>query len=110
MTEWLDWFLNCLKDAIISSEQILAKVLYKQQFWNKQATQILNNRQVLLLNKLLDEFSGKLTSVKWAKIAKCSTDTALRDIQDLINKQILRKSISGGRSTNYELIDINEKK
>jgi len=108
VTEWMIWFLNCLKDAIKSSEQILARVLYKQKFWNKRAAQILNNRQVLLLNKLLDEFSGKLTSAKWAKIAKCSTDTALRDIQDLINKQILRKDTAGGRSTRYELIDINE--
>lgn len=110
VTGWLVWFLNCLKDALTSSEQILERVLNKQRFWNKHATQILNNRQVLILNKLLDEFSGKLTSSKWAKIAKCSTDTALRDIQDLIKKQILRKDIAGGRSTSYELIDISEKK
>jgi Fic family protein len=109
VTEWLEWFLNCLINAINKSELILAKVLYKHHFWNKYAKQVLNDRQVLLLNKLLDGFIGKLTSSKWAKIAKCSADTALRDIQDLINKQILRKEAAGGRSTSYELIDINEK-
>ncbi|MBL7128128.1 MAG: Fic family protein [Ignavibacteria bacterium] len=110
VTEWLEWFLNCLKNALHASEQILARVLYKHQFWNKYATLVLNDRQVLLLNKLLDGFDGKLTSSKWAKIAKCSTDTALRDIQNLMNKQILQKNTAGGRSTNYDLIDKYEKK
>jgi len=109
VTDWLVWFLNCLKDALTSSEQILGRVLYKHKFWNKNATQVLNTRQVLMLNKLLDEFIGKLTTSKWAIITKCSTDTALRDIQDLINKQILRRDTAGGRSANYRLIDINEK-
>lgn len=108
VTEWLVWFLNCLKEALNSSGQILSRILYKHKFWNKYATQVLNNRQVLLINKLLDGFSGKLTTSKWAKIAKCSTDSALRDIQDLRQKQILRKDVSGGRSTNYELIEIRE--
>lgn len=107
ITKWLVWFLECLKDALNSSEQILSKVLYKHKFRNRYATQMLNSRQVLLINELLDGFNGKMTSSKWAKIAKCSPDTALRDIQDLIQKQILRKDISGGRSTNYELIEIN---
>jgi Fic family protein len=70
------------------------------------ATKLQNDRQKLLLNKLLDGFDGNLTSSKWAKIAKCSTDTALRDIQDLINKNILRKTEGGGRSTSYELVEI----
>jgi Fic family protein len=109
VTEWLEWFLNCLKNALHASEQILSRVLYKHQFWNKYATQVLNDRQVLLLNKLLDGFKGKLTSSKWAKIAKCSADTALRDIQDLMNKQILQKNTAGGRSTNYDLINNYEK-
>ena len=105
VTEWLKWFLTCLKNALTSSEKILANVLDKHQFWNKYATQIFNDRQILLLNKLLDGFTGKLTSSKWAKIAKCSADTALRDINDLINKKILQKESAGGRSTNYELTD-----
>jgi Fic family protein len=103
ITNWLQWFLNCLLNALFASEEILAKVLFKHQFWNKNATIILNDRQIRVLNKLLDGFDGKLSSSKWAKIAKCSPDTALRDIQDLINKQILRKDASGGRSTGYEI-------
>jgi len=108
ITEWLKWFLNCLSDALNSTDTILAKVLYKAQFWNKQTATVLNDRQKQMLNKLLDGFTGKLTSSKWAKIAKCSADTALRDIQDLMNKGILRKESSGGRSTNYELVNIND--
>jgi len=104
ITEWLKWFLNCLLNALDSTDTILAKVLYKAQFWNKYTSETLNERQKQLLNKLLDGFRGKLTSSKWAKIAGCSSDTALRDIQDLINKGILRKESAGGRSTNYELI------
>ncbi|MCK4979460.1 MAG: DUF4172 domain-containing protein, partial [Candidatus Delongbacteria bacterium] len=72
-------------------------------FWNKHAVTVLNNRQILLLNKLLDGFIGKLTTSKWAKIAKCSPDTALRDINDLIKKEILQKEDAGGRSTSYVL-------
>lgn len=106
VTSWLQWFLNCLMNALHASDEILAKVFNKHQFWTKHATQILNDRQILLLNKLLDRFDGKLTTSKWAKIAKCSADSALRDIQDLISKQILCKEPSSGRSTSYKLIDI----
>jgi len=105
VTDWLQWFLSCLMNALNTTDKTLAKVLYKSQFWKKHATTILNERQKRLLNKLLDGFDGKLTSSKWAKIAKCSADTALRDIQDLITKEILRKEPAGGRSTNYELND-----
>ena len=105
ITDWLKWFLNCLLNAINSTETILAKVLFKAQFWNKHNAIPLSDRQRLMINKLLDGFIGKLTTSKWAKISKCSADTALRDIQDLINKGILRKEPSGGRSTNYELVD-----
>lgn len=108
VTYWLEWFLNCLSNALTAANEILEKVIYKHLFWNKNAIKIQNDRQKLLLNKLLDGFDGKLTSSKWAKIAKCSPDTALRDIQDLINKQILRKAEVGGRSTNYELIEIDQ--
>jgi len=106
ITEWLVWYLKCLEDALNSSDTILSKVLYKHKFWTKFATEILNKRQILLINKLLDDFTGQLTTSKWAKIAKCSQDSALRDIQDLLNKKILQKNPSGGRSTNYILVNL----
>jgi Fic family protein len=102
ITEWILWFLDCLMNALKSSESVLSKVMFKADFWSKHSKTTINERQKLLLNKLLDGFDGKLTSSKWAKIAKCSSDTALRDIQDLINKAILKKEEAGGRSTNYE--------
>ena len=104
ITEWITWFLNCLINALKSTDSILRQVLFKADFWNKHSKTIINERQRKLINKLLDGFDGKLTSSKWAKIAKCSKDTAIRDINDLINKNILRKEPAGGRSTNYELI------
>ncbi len=103
ITEWIFWFLNILKKAIISSEETLAVVIKKHKFWINYGTKIKNERQKKVLNKLLDEFIGDLTTSKWAKIGKCSQDTALRDIQDLIDKGILIKSDSGGRSTKYKL-------
>ena len=105
ITEWVSWFLNCLYKAVISTGENVQKVLYKAEFWDKNKETILNSRQRLMLNKLFDGFIGKLNTSKWAKIAKCSTDTALRDIQDLIKKGILQKEIAGGRSTNYEFIN-----
>lgn len=112
ITSWLQWFLNCLLNSLAASEKTLHKVLSKHQFWINHAKTSLNNRQILLLNKLLDGFIGKLSTSKWAKIAKCSPDTALRDIQDLLNKNILYKEASGGRSTSYCLanIEVNKNK
>ncbi len=104
ITEWLEWFLLCLERAILSSETLLELVLFKAKFWDRYGQVQINDRQRLMLNKLLDGFDGKLTSSKWAKITKTSPDTALRDINDLIEKGILQKEASGGRSTNYELI------
>jgi Fic family protein len=103
ITEWLFWFLNCLYRALKSTEETIGKVLYKAEFWDKHKDTVLNSRQRLMLNKLFDGFEGKLKSSKWAKITKCSSDTALRDIKDLIEKGILKQEKSGGRSTNYEL-------
>jgi Fic family protein len=103
ITEWMEWFLHCLKHALLETETALQGILYKAQFWKIHNNTPLNNRQRLVLNKLLDGFEGKLQTSKWAKIAKCSQDTALRDIQDLIDKGILKKEDAGGRSTNYEL-------
>lgn len=106
ITEWLDWFLNCLYCALKTSEGTMQKVLYKSEFWDKHKDTIINSRQRLMLNKLLDGFDGNLKSSKWAKITKCSADTALRDIKDLIEKGILKQEESGGRSTNYELLEL----
>lgn len=104
ITKWILWFLSCLKNVLNSTDSLLNTVLFKAEFWNHHSQTLLNDRQRKLLNKLLDGFDGKLTSSKWAKIAKCSKDTAIRDINDLINKRILQKEDAGGRSTNYELI------
>lgn len=104
ITDWLVWFLSCLENTLINSGDVLDSVLTKARFWETHIQTPLNDRQRLMLNKLLDGFEGKLTSSKWAKITKCSQDTAIRDIQDLIGKGILQKDVQGGRSTNYELI------
>jgi Fic family protein len=105
ITEWINWFLNTLRKAIMNSEDTLASITRKHRFWNTYGTRIKNERQKRLLNKLLEGFTGNLTTSRWAKIAKCSQDTALRDIQDLIDKEILVQSSSGGRSTKYKLAD-----
>ena len=102
VTEWIKWFLSCLINALNSTDLILKRILFKADFWQKHTT-IINERQKRLLNKILDGFDGKLTSSKWAKIAKCSKDTAIRDINNLIEKGMLQKEQAGGRSTNYEL-------
>jgi Fic family protein len=104
ITDWISWFLNCLTNALKSTDSVLTKVLFKADFWQKHIDTAINDRQRRLLNKLMDGFDGKLTSSKWAKIAKCSKDSAVRDINDLIEKEILQKESAGGRSTNYELI------
>ena len=108
ITHWLTWYLKCLENALNSSDTILSKVFFKHKFRTKHALEILNTRQILLINKLLDDFKGVLTTSKWAKIAECSQDTALRDIQDLLEKKIIQKNSSGGRSTNYSLIKIQK--
>lgn len=104
ITKWLDWFLNCLYRALTTTDDTLKRVLQKAEFWDKHKNTDLNGRQRLMLNKLLDGFEGKLKTSKWAKIARCSPDTALRDIKDLIKKGILKQEDQGGRSTNYELV------
>lgn len=104
ITNWIEWFLVCLDNALNATSEILSTVLHKAQFWERHSDMALNTRQTLILNKLLDGFVGKLTTSKWAKIAKCSHDTALRDIQDLVEKEILIKEEAGGRSTSYILI------
>lgn len=103
VTPWLAWFLGCLYRAIDGADETLSAVLNKAQFFQHWGTTPLNERQSKLVNMLLDGFEGHLTSGKWAKIAKCSQDTALRDIQSLVEIGMLQKSESGGRSTHYEL-------
>lgn len=105
VTEWLAWFLHTLHRAIDQAQHTLDAVLTKARFWHCWALTPLNERQAKLLNRLLDGFDGKLTSSKWAAIAKCSPDTALRDINDLLARGVLRKADAGGRSTHYELND-----
>lgn len=108
ITEWIIWFLKCLDNAFASTTESLSRILQKAEFWKTHSKTIFNERQQKILNKLLDGFTGKLTTSKWAKICKCSQDTALRDIQNLIEKGILQKEASGGRSTNYELISVSD--
>lgn len=103
VTDWLEWFLGCLLRAMQGAEATLSAVLAKARFWQRWAGTPLNERQVKLINRLLDDVEGKLTSSKWAAIAKCSPDTALRDITELIACGVLMKSAAGGRSTSYEL-------
>jgi Fic family protein len=107
ITAWLQWFLECLDRALNGAERILGTVLKKAEFWKGYGTSSMNDRQRDMVNRLLDGFTGKLTSSKWAKIEKCSPDTALRDITDLINRGILKKDAAGGRSTSYSLSDAN---
>lgn len=103
VTGWLSWFLGTLGRAVTSAQTTLDAVLLKARFWQRWAGMPLNERQVKLLNRLLDGFEGKLTSSKWGAIAKCSPDTALRDITQLLQLGVLKKSPGGGRSTGYEL-------
>jgi Fic family protein len=106
ITPWLEWFLECLNRAFGGAETILAAVLTKARFWEIQAGASLNDRQRSIINRLLDGFEGKLTSSKWAMLTKCSQDTALRDIDDLVQRGILTKDAAGGRSTSYSLAAI----
>jgi len=106
ITQWLEWFLACLDRAFEGAETILGSVLRKARFWETHTDESFNGRQRAMLNRLLDGFEGKLTSSKWAMIAKCSQDTASRDIDDLLQRTILVKDPAGGRSTSYSLAEI----
>ena len=103
ITPWMDWFLGCLGRAIDYAQTTLAAVLAKARFWDSIAGFAINDRQRLVLNRLLDGFEGKLTTSKYAKLAKCSQDTALRDILPLLKRGILVRNPEGGRSTSYVL-------
>jgi Fic family protein len=103
ITNWMVWFFTCLQKSLVETQNTLFQVIQKANFWNKHKGVALSERQSKMLNKLLDDFEGKLTSTKWGKMMKCSPDSALRDIQDLIQKGLLEKEDGGGRSTNYRL-------
>jgi Fic family protein len=104
VTPWQSWFLDCLLRAIDGAQDTLGAVLAKAKFWERFATQPLNERQIKVLNRLLDGFEGKLTTSKWARLAGCSQDTAYRDILDLLERGALQKDLGGGRSTSYSLV------
>ena len=103
ITRWIEWFLHCLERAITASERTLEGVLVKAGFWKAHAGESFHERQRKVINRLLDGFEGILTTSKWAKLTKCSQDTALRDITDLVNRRILEKDQAGGRSTRHTL-------
>jgi Fic family protein len=105
ITRWLAWFLDCLARAIDGADQILAAVLHKAQLWQRINRKPVNDRQRLVINRLLDDFKGYLTTSKYARLAKCSTDTALRDIRELLGRGILLQNPGGGRSTSYRLAE-----
>lgn len=105
ITGWLEWFLNCLKNAMQATENSTQNIMRKARFWQLHEHTPVNERQRLMINKLFEGFEGKLKTSKWAKITKTSSDTALRDIKDLVEKGILQQSAEGGRSVNYILRD-----
>jgi len=104
VTNWMIWFLGCLHRAIDGAQGVLSSVTFKAKFWERAATVSLNDRQIKVLNRMLDGFEGKMTSSKWAKIGKCSQDSANRDIAALIEHGLLEKGPGGGRSTHYVIV------
>jgi len=107
ITSWLEWFLGCLDRAFGGAEDIVGAVLKKARFWEKLTGTPINDRQRMVINRLLNGFEGKLTSSKWAKLTKSSQDTALRDIDDLVKRGVLAKDPAGGRSTSYSLVEFS---
>lgn len=106
ITSWIQWFFGCLERAIEEALTVLHTLVNKAHFWEIHAAVSLNERQRKIINRMLDGFEGKLTTSKWAKITKCSQDTAYRDILDLIDQGILSKNQRGGRGTSYSLIEV----
>jgi Fic family protein len=108
ITRWLTWFLSCLDRAIENADQLLSGVIRKAKLWSRINLTPVNDRQRLVINRMLDDFQGFLTNSKYAKLAKCSSDTALRDIRELVVRNILRPNEQGGRSTSYRLAEPDE--
>ena len=105
ITEWMVWFSGCFSRTLETAGATLSRINHKMEFWSRHEQTAFNARQRIVLNRLLDGFEGKLTSTKWATLAKCSPDTALRDIAELVSMSMLQKSSSGGRNTHYGLTD-----
>jgi Fic family protein len=108
ITSWLSWFLNCFSRAVVNAEDTLFSVLFKAELWNRINPDPVNERQRLIINHMLDNFKGHVTTSKYAKLAKCSSDTALRDMRGLVARHILIQNPGGGRSTSYRLITAEE--
>ncbi len=108
ITSWLSWFLGCFSHAVDNADDTLSSVLFKAALWNRINEVPVNGRQRLIINRLLDNFKGHMTTSKYAKIAKCSSDTALRDIRELVVRHILIQNPGGGRSTSYRLVTVEE--
>ena len=106
VTSWMEWFLGCLERAIVGADETLSKVLRKARIWDRVNQGLVNERQRAVINRLMDDFVGKLTSSKYAKLAKCSEDTALRDIRALMERGIFVQNEGGGRSTSYALVEL----
>ena len=107
ITPWMDWFLGCLGRAIDGARTTLGAVLDKARFWERIKDVSMNERQRLVANRLLDGFEGKLTTSKYAKLAKCSQDTAYRDILALVDHGVLVRNPEGGRSTSYSFAGLD---
>ena len=106
VTAWMEWFLGCLTRAIQGAQTALSGAIDKARYWEKLRDMPLNDRQRLVINRLLEGFEGKLTTSKWAALTKSSNDTALRDIQQLVDRGVLVRGPAGGRSTCYSLPDV----
>lgn len=102
-TEWMLWYLDCLLAAVHNADQLVQGATRRGEFWQRHAHTLISARQRKVLSKLLDDYHGKMTTGKWSRICKCSRDTTLRDINDLVGKDILRKGTEGSRSTGYYL-------
>ncbi len=107
-TPWLSWFLNCFSHAVDNAEDTLSSVLFKAELWNRINPAPVNERQRLIINRMLDNFKGHMTTLKYAKCAKCSSDTGLRDMRELVVRHLLVQNPGGGRSTSYRLITAEE--
>ena len=108
ITEWIAWFLSCLDRTIDGANETLTSVLRKARVWERINQSPVNNRQRKVINRMLDDFKGHLTTSKYAKLAKCSNDTALRDIRELLARGIVAQNSGGGRSTSYRITDPDE--
>ena len=106
VTAWMEWFLGCLTRAIDGAQAALSGVIGKARYWEKLRDVPLNERQRLVINRMLEGFEGKLTTSKWAALTKSSSDTALRDIQQLVDRGVLVRNQAGGRSTSYSLAGV----